>query len=228
MEIFLLEKKAIEAALSCLWEEAIAANKEIIKIDSHDIRALNRLARAYWEIGSLDAAKLYYQKVLVFDQYNPIATKNLARLIDQEKNHIDKRTAVNKINEGPPADIFLEEPGKTKVLKLWKLASPEILAQINCADRVDLILKKHFVLVNSLDGIYLGCLPQDVSARLIFLIDGGNRYEAFVKAIDRHNLEIFVKEIFRCARLKNLPSFSTISHPYFPTPGEEKFFSEEI
>ena len=127
--------------------------------------------------------------------------------MDDQKNRTNHRSK-------PLAHVFLEEPGKTKVLALLRLAAPKILAQLNCADRVQLLPKKRIIDINNEDGTYLGCLPEDVSQRLISLIEGGNRYDAYVKGVDRHSLEIFIKETFRSRKFKNLPSFSSLPSSY--------------
>ena len=67
----------------------------------------------------------------------------------------------------------------------------------------------------------MGTIPDDLSLRLIKFIKGGNRYQAFVKAVDRQNLEIFIQEIFRSKRFRNLPSFSPSGGGYlsYLSPG---------
>ena len=222
MDLPVLEKKAIKAALSGNWEEALSLNEEIVKEIPNDIGALNRLALAFWETGKLKKAKEKYKTVLELDRYNPIASKNLERIVDQEKRKVTKKTLKPNGGKIPPlAQIFLEEPGKTKVLNLLRVASPKILVELSCADRVFLSPKKRVIDVNREDGIYLGCLPEDVSQRLISLIEGGNHYDAYVKGVKRHSLEIFIKETFRSRRFKNLPSFSNLTRSFLANFAEE-------
>jgi len=201
METAFLEKSAIEAASQGTWQKAIELNQKILKNNPQNIPALNRLARAFGETGNLILAKKIYQKVLTIDKYNPIATKNLKRLADKRK----------KIPGGtkqlPSAEVFLEEPRKTKVVRVIRLTSPQILAEIDSGDKVVLTAKKRFIAVNRPDGIHLGCLPEDLSQRLSLFIRGGNRYEAFVKNVDRQHLEILIREISRGQRYQNSPSF---------------------
>ena len=200
MEIKALEKQAVEAALKSNWEKAIKLNQKILEKEPKNIAAFNRLARAYWESGEVALARKTYKKTLSLDRYNPIALKNLKRLINQKKKPA-------RTKKPPLAELFLTEPGKTKVVKLIRLASSEILAELNNTDPVLLIPKKRFVVVQREDNTYLGSLPEDLSQRLISLIKGGNRYEAFVKAVDRQSLEIFIRETFRSRRFRNSPSF---------------------
>jgi len=57
-------------------------------------------------------------------------------------------------------------------------------------------------------------LPDNISNRLIKLIDGGNAYEACIKSLDKHKVTIFIKETVRASRFKFQPSFITSDkHP---------------
>lgn len=201
MQTVLLEKKAIKAAIQGAWLKAIELNNQILVQNPQNIPALNRLAKAHWETGNLTATKKIYQKVLKIDQYNPIATKNLKRLTGKTKKSV---VGSKKL---PSAEVFLEEPRKTKIVQVIRLTSPQRLAEIDSGSEVILVPKKHFIAVTRQDGVQLGSLPEDLSRRLIPLIKEGNRYEAFVKKIERHNLEILIREISRGRRFKDLPSF---------------------
>lgn len=196
-----MEQQAIESAISGAWEIALSLNKKILKLDPKNIPALNRLARAYCETGNYPLTKKTYQKVISLDSVNHIALKNLKRL--------DSRIAATKPGTGINHSLsdFIEEPRKMKIVKLVRLTSPQTLAQVDSGDKIILIPKNRFVGVEKEDGTHLGCLPEDLSSRLIKFIRGGNRYEAYVKSIDRHHLEIVIKEVARGQKFKNLPSF---------------------
>ena len=75
-----LNRRAIDAALNCNWTEAIEINEQIIVDDPENIPCLNRMAKAYTELGKYSRAKKIYQEVLKLDPYNPIASKNLKRI----------------------------------------------------------------------------------------------------------------------------------------------------
>jgi len=199
-----LEKQAIKAALVQNWEKAIDINKKIIKEDSQNISALNRLARGYWELGDTQKALKTYQKVLKIDNSNLIANKNLTRL---SKGGKIKKSLPKKRSPFPPK-IFLEEPGKTKIVSLVRLAQPNILGELNNGDNVSMVAKKRLVSIESEDENYLGTIPEDLSLKLIKFINGGNKYEAFVKNIDHQQLQIFIREISRGKRYLNVPSFN--------------------
>ena len=80
-----LQDKAIRSALSGDWEGAVEINLEILSENAQNITALNRLGRAYTELGQKDAAKDAYEQVLKIDKYDTIATKNLKLLTHQKK-----------------------------------------------------------------------------------------------------------------------------------------------
>lgn len=217
------EKLAIKAAIENDWEKAEKLNLTIVKQNPEDLSALNRLARAYTELGKVEKARKTYQKVLSLDQDNPIASKNLERL-----------SSVRKAKKAPPkkkgptvSDVFLEEPGKTKVVKLVKLAGASELLSLDNGDPISLVPRKRNVSVTSEDGTYLGVIPDDLSARLIRLMQGGNRYEAYVKAVKKGELQIFIRETFRSRRFKNLPSFTPSGTPYSPYLDPETLYKEK-
>ena len=72
---------------------------------------------------------------------------------------------------------------------------------------------KIFVLDNNKQ--YVGMFPDDISKRLIKFLNGGNKYEAYVKTVDNHRLIIFVKETKRSLRFKNQPSFASFEKSKF-------------
>lgn len=211
-----LTKKAIRAALENNWGIAIKINKDIVKDNPTDVAANNRLARAYWENDQISLAKKTYKKTLAIDKYNPIAQKNLKRLPSSSKANGKKKFG------NPTHHIFLEEPGKTKMVKLVRLTSPEILACIDCGDMVSLTTKKRIVSVDAEDGTYLGIIPEDLSRKLIKLIKGGNQYEAAVRKVDRQELEIIIRETYRDEKFRKQPSFISSSVDFIPPVPEKE------
>lgn len=217
-----LEKQAIKASLDCQWPDAIKLNRIILKVNPRSVSTLNRLARAYWENGEIVQAKKTYELVLSIDQYEPIATKNLKRLAglkDGQNNHHRRITNRN---------LFLEEPGKTKVVKLIRLASPKVLANFSSGDQVNLVPKRRLISITDPSGIHLGCIPEDLSQRLLTLTKGGNQYTAVIKAIDQRCLEVFIREVKRGVRFKNQPSFPPTISDFIPQPADEEIQEEAL
>jgi tetratricopeptide (TPR) repeat protein len=210
-----LPQQAINAALNCLWDEALKINKEIIKSEPNNIDALSRLGRASFELGKIEQAKKYYQMALKIDPYNPIAIKNL-KILKVSKSDGIKQNNQTRVNPG----MFLHEPGKTKVVNLLKVAEPQKLSQLYPGMGVILTQRNRNISVTDLESQYLGVLPDDVSFSLIKLIKGGNKYQAIVKSVRVNGLSILIKESFRAAKFKNRPSFpevislsNHVSHP---------------
>lgn len=200
-----LTTRALSAAASGLWLEAIDLNLAIIlKENRDDVEALNRLAHAYKELGQIKNSQTAYRKVLKLDRFNQIASKNLKFLKALPKNFKKTSPLVNAENMN---ETFLEEPGKTKIISLINLAPLSVLMGLSCGSRANLVIKRRTVTVLNHHNLYLGALPDDLSAKLMRLINGGNRYEVFVKTVARKNLTVFIRELFRSSRFKSQPTF---------------------
>lgn len=209
-----LAQEAIALALRGKWKEAIAVNKQILKKDSKNVDALNRLARALKELGNINEAKIIAKKVLKIDSFNSIALKALEKWKTLKKG---------ETYLSGPADpkIFLEEPGKTKIVGLLFLGSPKLLAKLDAGDEVKLNTHSHRVSVTTADGKYIGRLPDDLSARLKKLIELGNTYLVFIKSIDKSEVKVFIRESKRVEKLGDFPSFSPEKIDYISfTPPE--------
>ncbi len=199
---------AIQAALNANWDEAVSLNKKIIKDEPANIDGLNRLAHAFFELGQYEQAKKFYSLALKYDTYNPIATKNL-KIIQAFKKSGPKREANRYLggNHRISPLVFLQEPGKTKVVNLIKVAEPEKLSHVYCGMQVLLTPKNRGISVVDEAEAYLGVLPDDVSHNLIRLMKGGNKYEVCVKSVRVNGLSVIIREIFRSSRFRNQPSF---------------------
>ncbi|MBI2019105.1 hypothetical protein HYS95_00360 [Candidatus Daviesbacteria bacterium] len=226
-----LYEQAIDAALNSQWEEAVKINKKIIKLDPKNIDALNRQAKAHMELGKGNLAKKYYSEVLTIDPYNPIALKNLKIMKSFKSNG---QCLPNNHGKLSPS-LFLQEPGKTKIVNLLKVAEPQKLSQAYCGMPVEMAVKNRKITIVDLNGNYLGVLPDDISHHLLRLFKGGNKYELFIKSIRVNSLQVLIKETFRSKKFKNQPSFleysqsniSTTILPSLDNSDEESEESEE-
>ena len=202
-----LSEFAIDAALDCRWEEALKLNKKIIKIDPQNVDALARLARVYLEMGRSNLAKKYYSEVIKIDPYNPIALKNL-KIIESFKPNGQSGGIIHTVNSNKlSASLFLQEPGKTKMINLLKVAEPQKLSQSYCGMQVEMAIKNRKITIVDSTGNYLGVMPDDINHHLLKLIRGGNKYELFIKSIRVNGLAVLIKETYRSKRFKNQPSF---------------------
>lgn len=201
-----LKTQAIQTALTGDWNTAVTLNETILEEFPDDIDTINRLAFAYASIGNIKQAKTLYQKVLSLDAQNPIALRNLKRLNGggAATNH-----AIQMNN------IFIEEPGKTKVVEIINVAEKKLLAKLRAGEHVTLQVKRMKIFVLDGEKQYLGMLPDDVGRRLIEFINGGNEYEAYVKTINNLKLIVFIKETKRSAKFKNQPSFPSFDKTKF-------------
>lgn len=194
-----LSDKAIRSALRGDWETAVELNLEILSSYPQNIAALNRLGRAYSELGQKEAAGDAYTQVLKIDKYDTIATKNL-RLLPHQKNNFPK---VNLVEEN-----FIESPGLTKSTLLIKVASRDILLSLVCKQHLELIPRTRLVAVFTQDKTYIGCLPDDLSLKLKSLMKSGYLYSACLKGASDNTATIFIREERRPKRVTASPTFS--------------------
>jgi hypothetical protein len=192
-----LRAKAISAAKAGDWELAATSNQEIIDINSSDLSALNRLGMAQLQLKQSDEAGQTFHRVLELDSTNSIAKKQLERLSSNE-------TFV------PPtftADAFIEEPGKAKLCQLHRLAGKDVLIQLSTGLKCLLKPKSRYISVETLDGRYVGSLPDDVSFRLSKLIAGGNTYDVLIHSVNKTDCVVFIKELIRSKANQDVSSF---------------------
>ena len=209
-----LAQQAISAALCANWLQAVKLNEKIIGINNQDVEALNRLSRSLSCLGNITKAQKMYKKVLVIDPYNIIALKNIEKLSKINSSSVNGNGISAQIIPNTDfnlSKVFLDEPGKTKIVSLLNLASPMTIAYLNCGDRLNINPKNHSITVTNQSGTYLGAFPDDLAHRLLAFIAGGNVYEAFVKSATSKSITIFVRETVRSPKFGNQPTFQTKS-----------------
>ncbi|MBI2034478.1 MAG: hypothetical protein HYT11_01970 [Candidatus Levybacteria bacterium] len=184
------------------WKTAILLNQLLLKENPNDIDTLNRLAYAFASTGNTKKAKDIYNKVLNLDVQNPVALRCLKKLNVIGKHHMNGHIMQQMNN------IFIEEPGKTKVIELVNIADPKVISQLRCGEILIISLKRMKIFVLDLQKRYIGMLPDDISKRLIRFLNGGNTYAAYVKTTDNSKVMIFLRETRRVPKFKNQPSFT--------------------
>ncbi len=204
-ELSELHKLAVDAALSCQWEAALELNKKLLKLETASTVCLNRMAKAYFELGKYSNAKKCYQDTLKLDPYNIIAQKNLKKVSAFKKDDGENRTNGVVMTISP--SLFLEEPGTTRSFNLVKVAEPQRLLVLSPGAMVHLVTKNRGVSVTDLNNQYLGALPDDIAHHILRLVKGGNKFQAYVRAIKPNGVTILIKEIFRSKKHKNQASF---------------------
>ncbi len=228
----LLNDQAIDAALNSNWDVALKINKQIIKADPQNVDALNRQARVYMEMGKGNLAKKYYSEALKFDPYNPIAIKNLKIIKSFKPNGVEYVPGTNGYSRLSPS-LFLQEPGKTKIVSLLKVAEPQKLSQAFCGMRVEMVIKNRGITIVDLNGNYMGVMPDDISHLMFRLLKGGNKYDLFIKSIKVNGLSILIKEVHRSKKFKNQPSFldnsdSVVTSEILPNLNQDDDEEEEV
>ncbi len=208
--------QAIDAALAQNWKEAIHLNTAILKDDENNLDALNRLAYAYLKTGQPTKAKRMYQQVLKLDPYNQIAQKyNKSAGNIKRKNINVQTTHISPI-------LFLEEPGKTKIVQCVNPAPIQILSTLSPGQEVMLKAKNHCVEIRNEENRYLAALPDDLSFKLIKLLGAGNTYQTIIKGVSKNTLTVLIRELTRGKKFAHQPSFiSALTTSYLPFAHQE-------
>ncbi len=197
-----LARRAILAALANNWQTALETNLFILSEEPDDVDALNRAAHAHMQLGDLDNAVQMAERVLSIDPLNSIADKCLTKCTLLASDHgisINKSVRVS--------DVFLEIPGRTKIVSLINLCESVVLAQLDAGDNVQLMPKTRKVAVTTPNEIYIGRLPDDLATRIIYFIKNGNVYETYIKSVSGSEVKVFIKETKRSDSLDKTPSF---------------------
>ena len=195
-------QSAIKAALQGRWEEAVEYNLAILDPDPADLDALNRLAKAYTQLGQISKAQTTYQKVLKIDRYNQIAQRNLPKITS-----LKSAPPLSPSSGSTQANIFIEEPGKTRTVKLIKVTNTKLISQLNPGDTVFLSPRTRTISVTTQDDTYIGTLPDDLSRHLIKLIGLGNKYQAVIRLTQKNIVQVLIRETYRSKRTRQVPSF---------------------
>lgn len=205
-DIEILEQQAIDSAINLQWDEAIGLNKQILKNDKDNVDACLRLGFAYLQLKDISEAQKYYTKSLKLRPKNQVAMENLERLeIMELKDHPSHKK--NKLNTAINPSMFLEVPGKTKTVSLVNLGQKKHLAAVSVGQEMELKQKKRKVEVRTKNGDYLGCLPDDLSKRLLFFLKAKSEYRANVQEASLTRLVLFIQEESKGKKVMQYTSF---------------------
>lgn len=204
-EIDVLEQQAVDAAMNQEWKEAVVFNERILKIDDKNLGACLRLGFTHFRSKNNKEAKKYYQKALHIQPKNQVALENLERLKVLGERSTRKATPAQSAALNP--SLFLEIPGKTKSAQLVNVGQKKDLAELVIGQEVELKLKKRKIEARTESGSYVGCLPDDLSKRLIFLIKAKSRYVAYIKEANLNRAVLFIKEELKGKKVSHFLSF---------------------
>jgi tetratricopeptide (TPR) repeat protein len=208
-----LADQAVAAALDADWDRAAELNAKILETAPDDVDARSRLGRAYIEQGKLDEAKVAFNEVLKAEPYNAIAIRGSQR-VNQLLDHKAKATVTNTKTQ---PRLFIEDMGKTGILRLINPAPAHILARYSAGAECQLKEQEGLLAVHARDGELLGFLEPKVGRRLIDLIRTGNQYVAAIVSNDQANARVAIREVFQSAE-----NASRISFPGHHRPAETK------
>ena len=196
---------AIRLAMANRWEEAVNANKSILRLFPNDADSHNRLGKAFMELGRYSEAKKAYKKALDLDTTNQIARKNVERLSALIKTGAGQAATTHV----DPA-LFIEEMGKTSVTTLQP-TSTDVLTTLDAGDRVDLRRDGNVVQVETPGGDIVGTIEPKLSLRLIKLLDAGNEYAAAITSLAGGECKIIIRETYQHPNQAGRPSFPAVS-----------------
>ncbi len=208
-----LADQAVAAALDADWPRAVDLNAKILEAAPDDIEARNRIGRAYIEQGKLEEAKVSFAEVLKAEPYNSIAirgTQRITALLDHKGKSVTTTTRTQP-------RLFIEDMGKTGILRLINPAPAHILARYSAGSECELREQEGLLAVHASDGELLGFLEPKVGRRLIDLIRTGNQYVAAMVSNDQANARVAIREVLQSAE-----NASRISFPGHHRPAETK------
>lgn len=201
-----LHKQAVDAAIAHDWDKAIELNVTITGLDPENTDAFLGLGYAYMQNGDYSKALKHYKEAVRIDPANVIARNNIDKLNVLTKKGAGSAKA-DKKDIRVSADMFMHIEGKTRVVSLSNVGQIDVIAKLKIGEQVELKIKKRRVEVRNSEGEYIGCLPDDLSKRLVYFLEAKSKYIAFVKSATKGSVDVFIKELRKGAKVKNLVSF---------------------
>jgi tetratricopeptide (TPR) repeat protein len=206
-------EQATAAALEADWPRAAELNQKLVEAAPEDVDARNRLGRAYIELGRLDEAKACFVEVLKIEPYNSIALRNQIRVAALQEH----KTKPNVTTTRTQPRLFIEDMGKTGILRLINPAPQHVLAKYSPGAECELREQEGLLALHARDGELVGFLEPKVGRRLIDLLRTGNQYVAAIVSTDPQNARVAIREIGQSPA-----NASRISFPGHHRPAETK------
>jgi tetratricopeptide (TPR) repeat protein len=225
------QQAALAYAKEGNWHEAIRINAQILgyvadseaesaltfrredfmHVSVGDIDTLNRLGKAFFEIGDLDNAQQVYEFVCELQEYNQIARRMLhsiermRRSAPKQREFVDMRTYAIETGKSTLTTLHVDTnqtislvPGEQLYLRApQQAADAAVPADATALDVYDA------------NGVAIGRLEPRLAARIIRFIHLGNKYIAAVLRIsDRQDqIEIVIRESYRNPENRHEVSF---------------------
>ena len=198
-----LADQAVLAALDADWAKANDLNQKILALTPDDVEARNRMGRALLETGKLDEARASFAEVLKLEPNNSIAIRNAARVAQLQEHKLKPNVTKSKTQPR----LFIEDMGKTGILRLINPAPPHVVARYSPGAEVELRERDGLLAIHARDGELLGFLNPKVGRRLIDLLRTGNQYVVAIVSNDQVNPRIAIRETYQSAENANRVSF---------------------
>lgn len=198
--------QAIAYSTANRWEDAVDVNQKLLQF-GEDADTLNRLGKAYMELGRYMEAHEAYQRALTLSPSNTIARRYVARL--------DQLLGANVLEEpertvqSEPLDmrLFITETGKACITTLVELDDHLIVARLSAGDRLELEQRESLVAVKTISGELVGNLEPRLSQRLRELLEAGNRYIGAVVQLDGTVIKVLIRETYQHISMHGKLSF---------------------
>jgi len=215
-KLSVLRQTAIQAAKTLAWDQAVLINQDILSQEPNDLDALNRLGLAQMQLKDLAGAKTTFNAVIKIDKSNIIANKHLKKLATNQVGNLLTFSD----------SYFIEEPGKTKIIDLHRLAGKQILGTLSVGQSCELVIKAHFICIET-NKIHIGALPEDLSARLAKLINNGNAYSCQIHSATDKTCKVLIKETKASEKNANVLSFPVAKTALAGAAGSDDFILED-
>src|SRR5439155_96561 len=144
------------------------------------------------ELARLDEAKAAFAEVLKIEPYNSIALRGNSRVATLQEH---KTKAFTTTTRTQPR-LFIEDMGKTGILRLINPAPTHVLAKYSPGAECELREQEGLLALHARDGELIGFLEPKVGRRLIDLIRTGNQYDAAIVSNDPANARVAIRELF--------------------------------
>ncbi len=195
-----LSEQAVKLVTSNRWDDAVNANREILRLFGDDPETYNRLGKALTEVGQISEARTAYARSIELDPANTIARRNLDRLASMKDT-----VAANAGSSQLDTRLFVEESGKAAVATL-QAVDVKAARVLDPGDVVSLEQQGNAVNVTTNTGQYLGMVEPRIGLRLSRLMEGGNRYSAALVTASGE-IRVMLRETFQHSSQINRVSF---------------------
>ncbi len=209
-------RKAVRLAMDGEWAEAARLNREILEAAPDNVEAMNRLGKALTELGESGQALDAFRRALALSPGNPIATKNVERLLaESSSGSAPTARACSGAGSTLKPRMFIADSGKSADVTLLASTSAG-----NPSPGMPVTLEANGTTLGVMapDGSCLGLVPPNMARRLLCLISGGNRYEGAVSGTARGAVRVVLREAYQHPSQR-----SKVSFPAQPKPLEEPF-----